>query len=548
MRKSKFPTHYPKIIVDTRYDETEEAKKLLRLAGNESMDFYMMLCKKFCNMDGCLAYSETIDGKTSLVPYKLYIQKDTVVAETGFYKLFSYRDYSAERISTFLFFMLMEDIHLIYQRADGMFAITGLTSDKSGPPLHLYTEDAKFHTGDGKYFPITTGISGTRYIGMENTRNNYTKSGLLGKSITEISYMSGIKRNTLQQFVKRNGLDIFFEKSGKSKILPEDKVDDLITCYKGNITAQELTKKWYEEKIGLPFNENSIEISNQNITNDDENLMIDKSSKTYDWEKKTYDKHMIGQNFGINKPFETYDWAEKTYDKHMIDQNDKKNGEKNEEHMTRTYDKHMTDILTTYDKHMIGQNFGINKPKKLGTQNPINIKDKILNTKNYVVVTHARACEENPWLEFSMRLKIQQERSLQSGSLVASETVEQEKELINFISKTRGLSKTDKEAIVKLPDIDCWEIFKNWMIVNDKYYDDFIRKPVIETNTKAWIIGVIKNVIATPSKKDSKMFEQFKAIDFDFDTMQFTKLLDSGYNFEYFKILYSTEKENSNEN
>ena len=68
----------------------------------------------------------------------------------------------------YITYLMRDDIHFLYKRPDGLWALTGLTSDKSGPRLHI--DDNIGYTGllgDNRFLPLVIrGLSQTRDLSL----------------------------------------------------------------------------------------------------------------------------------------------------------------------------------------------------------------------------------------------------------------------------------------------------------------------------------------------------------------------------------------------
>ena len=311
------PTKYTFVMADVNIMKTREVQLLKSVADYGGFYLYFTLAMMFANYDGCLAYAETdCNGATLLYGYDFSVVGNNLAVDKRLLQRLRKEGISDDDSERYITYLMRDDIHLLYQRPDGFWALTGLTSDKSGPRLHI--DDNIGYTGllgDNRFVPLVIrGLSQTRDLSLPEPEplpalaNAELEVQISGMTMYELAIELSRNPNTFVQWSRRNNLTKYFVKVGTTKILPDYLQNDFLEVAKKKMSVEEFHEKWqrtldddainavchvYENKDEIKddiANENS-EITNPSKQHENSVNMRKSTNVMYDVNKD--DKHDI---------------------------------------------------------------------------------------------------------------------------------------------------------------------------------------------------------------------------------------------------------------
>ena len=247
------PTKYTFVMADVNIMKTREVQLLKSVADYGGFYLYFTLAMMFANYDGCLAYAETdCNGATLLYGYDFSVVGNNLAVDKRLLQRLRKEGISDDDSERYITYLMRDDIHLLYQRPDGFWALTGLTSDKSGPRLHI--DDNIGYTGllgDNRFVPLVIrGLSQTRDLSLPEPEplpalaNAELEVQISGMTMYELAIELSRNPNTFVQWSRRNNLTKYFVKVGTTKILPDYLQNDFLEVAKKKMSVEEFHEKW----------------------------------------------------------------------------------------------------------------------------------------------------------------------------------------------------------------------------------------------------------------------------------------------------------------
>lgn len=247
------PTKYTFVMADVNIMKTREVQLLKSVADYGGFYLYFTLAMMFANYDGCLAYAETdCNGATLLYGYDFSVVGNNLAVDKRLLQRLRKEGISDDDSEKYITYLMREDIHLLYQRPDGFWALTGLTSDKSGPRLHI--DDNIGYTGllgDNRFVPLVIrGLSQTRDLSLPEPEplpalvNAEPEVQISGMTMYELAIELSRNPNTFVQWSRRNNLTKYFVKVGTTKILPDYLQNDFMEVARKKMSVEEFHEKW----------------------------------------------------------------------------------------------------------------------------------------------------------------------------------------------------------------------------------------------------------------------------------------------------------------
>lgn len=158
-------------MADVNIMKTREIQLLKSISDYGGFYLYFTLAMMFANYDGCLAFAETdCNGDTIMYGYDFSVVGNNLAVDKRLLQRLRKEGISDDDSERYITYLMRDDIHLLYKRPDGLWALTGMTSDKSGPLLHI--DDTIGYTGllgDNRFVPLVIrGLSQTRDLSPQN--------------------------------------------------------------------------------------------------------------------------------------------------------------------------------------------------------------------------------------------------------------------------------------------------------------------------------------------------------------------------------------------